>query len=286
MTDKEVVVTGATGFVARYVLKTLSTYRTKTTGLTKGYRKGFKPTPDINFINVHEYSEYLPQEEATLIHLGEPSHVSTIDERGYCHVDDMCRQAQSLVSLPYKKLVFASSATVYGDSSDTRHRPSDDVVTGLKIYADAKIEVEKIFNAHTGTIARLTNVYGIGMSEINIFSDILSQLSSLGPITIREKSPVREYLWVEDAARCLVQMATENCHGVYNLSSGQPISCEGLAQLILKLSNQPERKIQALFQDRESCLKLDINKTIQKFHWKPEVTLEEGITRLLSIYKH
>ena len=47
---------------------------------------------------------------------------------------------------------------------------------------------------------RLANVYGPGMAANNVMSDILGQVPGDGPLVVRDIAPVRDYLWIEDAA--------------------------------------------------------------------------------------
>ena len=139
------------------------------------------------------------------------------------------------------------------------------------------------FKEKNGTIARITNIYGKGMSEKNIFSDILSQLDAPGDvIVLRELSPVRDYLYISDLVACLLAMVQQPKAGVYNIASAETISCEELAKTILSAYGLREKQVISQNPDRNSHLALDISHTCSTFDWSPKTDIKTGITSLLK----
>ena len=146
----------------------------------------------------------------------------------------------------------------------------------------SKLAVEKLFLAVGGTVARVTNLYGPGMATTTIFADILAQLGKPGPVTIREVTPVRDYLWSDDAAAAFTAMALSEKSGIYNVASGTVIACGDLANLILKLAGESRREVLAKHPARHSVLRIDIEKIKRDLQWSPTVDLETGIKLLLK----
>lgn len=278
------VVTGGSGFVARHVMSRLK--ENHGLALIRRHGKSSTVAAENSICYVENYHDFQPEGDAVLLHLGEPSHILDVDRQGSSHIDAMVRQAQSLCEQNYRHIVYASSTAVYGDHEKEKLSPSHQLVSGLKIYADAKIEVEKIIRQAGGTIARITNVYGPGMSEMNIFSDILKQLDGSGPVFIREATPIREYLWIDDLVDALLSMSQKKVDGTFNVSSGEAVSCIELARKVLLLAEQENREVAVKLADRESVLRLDISATEDTFDWTPQVNLEQGIKKLLKVYKN
>lgn len=283
MNTPPLVITGASGFVAHNLLNMLAETQIKVCALTRGNSNKLPSPEHIKIKMVSNYSDHTPVQGSILLHLGEPSHV---EDYGSSYMTDMVAQASSFLDLGYGHIIYASSATVYGDHEGGKRSPDFPVVKRGKLYTDSKIEVEKIVLDAGGTVARISNAYGPRMSKINIFSDILRQLSSDGPMQIRESTPVREYLWVGDLAKCLIAMTERPTQGIYNVSTNEPVSCLTLAQMILDQVGQSDRMIEVKYPPRHSVLHLDICKTIETFEWNPEVMLVDGINLLLRERKY
>ena len=80
-------------------------------------------------------------------------------------------------------------------------------------------------------VARLSNIYGPGMSDSTFLGSVLHDLRTTGRVTIGEDpASAKDYLHVEDAARLLLNIATGGAHRSYNVASGQPISHSQIAQ--------------------------------------------------------
>ena len=187
----------------------------------------------------------------------------------------------ALVSKKYKKIVYASSALLYGDSSTKKS------VVGDKIYANdgytrVKKESEKIVIENGGVALRFTNIYGALMSPNNVISSILEQLVKDGPVMLRSASPVRDFLWVDDAAQAIVDAALKNIVGVFNVGSGIGTSIYDMAKLILKLSYCDNKEIISLSEGPHSYLVADIDLTIKKLSWQPITSLTLGLGRLIN----
>lgn len=228
---------------------------------------------------VSNYADHIPEPGTILIHLGEPS---SVEGCGLSHVRDMVDQATSLLGRGYDHVIYSSSVTVYSDGEDKKLVPDCSVEKSGKIYSDGKIEVEKVVLDIGGTVARISNVYGPGMSDKNIFSDILKQLPFDGPLLIREATSVREYLWITDLVKCLILMMKKQTPGIFNVSSDELVSCRDVAQMILNQAGQHDREIMVQQPPRKSVLRLDICKTVETFNWEPQVSLVEGINILLN----
>ena len=276
-----IVVTGTSGFAGRNLVRHLARLGIPTIALARQPIEAHE-SATVRTEIVTAYADFVPSTGSVLVHLAEPPHISSVDAKGPAHLEQMRGQAAALLARGYRHAIYASSATVYGDGSDIPWTPDRRLAESPKVYAQSKLAVEEMFLAANGTVARVTNLYGPGMAATTIFADILAQLGAPGPVTIREITPERDYLWIEDAASAFAAMALAAKAGIYNVASGSAISCGDLAQLILRLAGEPEREIVAQHRARHSVLRIDIEMSKAELHWSPNVDLETGIRMLLK----
>jgi UDP-glucose 4-epimerase len=179
------------------------------------------------------------------------------------------------------RVVYASSAVLYGDQDQAAHGTGDPVhVTDA--YNEMKHASESVILARGGTAARLVNVYGPGMPGTNVLSDILAQLDQQGPVRVMDASSVRDFLWLDDAAAALAAMATAPATGVFNVGTGVGTSIAELARLMLSAAGQPGRPIESTRSSTgRSCIVVDASTTTDVFGWRPGVSLSQGIAALV-----
>ena len=74
------------------------------------------------------------------------------------------------------------------------------------------------------------------MAENNVLSKILSQVSNGGPINLRNLSPVRDFILIDDVLSALELLIIKANSGVFNVSSGGGHSIKDLAETVLKIT--------------------------------------------------
>ena len=136
---------------------------------------------------------------------------------------------------------------------------------------------------HGGIVARLSNLYGPGMSEKNVLSTILSQLPNSGPIIVHDLTPVRDFLWVEDAARALTIMSMSQKSDIFNIGAGVGSSILQLANCVLEAVGQADRVVLSTADgDSRSHLVLNIAQASTQLGWQPITTLQQGLMSLIN----
>ena len=154
----------------------------------------------------------------------------------------------------------------------------------INTYSKSKFECEKLVLQAGGVVARLSNIYGPGMSKKNIISDILKQIKvkGIGSINIIDGSPVRDMIHISDVTSCLLSMTKIQKKGIYNIATGTSISMKDLALMILKVANFEEYKLMELKHNKTtSCISLDISNTKKTFAWSPSISLQDGLKELV-----
>lgn len=274
------VVTGASGFLGRAVVAELSARGLPVLAVGRG-RPGFDSF--VKTLQVDRYSDLKPESgDAVLLHLAEPNHIGAADRAGSVHGAEMRDTVSALADAGWAHVIYASSAVVYGDESRAPHLASEPIHP-RGAYAQSKAACENIVMNAGGGVARLANLYGPGMASNNVMSDILAQIGTQGPLRVRDAAPLRDYLWVEDAARGLVDAATANLSGAFNLASGVGTSVRQLAAMILSIAKEDRPLEETAPAGRLSHLVLNIAETTQRLGWSPSMSLREGLSRLVGV---
>jgi UDP-glucose 4-epimerase len=266
-----VVITGASGFLAGHLMRSfdgpfdvIGVSRTAT---------------HPGLFRVADYADTPPGD--ILIHLAETNNRADVESGGDEYVQRVADTLDRLVTRGFAMIVFASSAAVYGDESAVPHPVTDRVIV-RDLYTRAKLACEARVLAAGGTVARMSNLFGPGMSAENVVSAVLGQVHADGPIRVLDDMPVRDFLWVEDAAAALRRIAETGCRGTYNVGSGRGTSIRELARLALECVDQPYRDVVATRPSgRTSCNIVDISTTTRDLGWVPRVALTEGLARLV-----
>jgi UDP-glucose 4-epimerase len=272
-TAPKIIVTGASGFLGRALMDCLRERGLPALGVSRRY-----------FLNTHQVLRYEDTPPGNvLVHLAEASDRTYVQAHAPHYEQQALALLKALQIKGFSRIIYASSAVVYGDQSQSPRKVSD-AVYETDAYTRLKLASERLVLKKNGVAVRLANLYGPGMAETNVVSTILRQLPQGGPIRVFDDSPTRDFLWVEDAARALADMAVGKICGLFNVGSGKAISINELAARVLAVAGQTGRKVESTTHTKRlSSLLVDIERTQAVFGWRPAVTLTQGIATLLQI---
>ena len=265
-----IVVTGAAGFLGRYLVARLV-----------GQGLSVIPVSRRKLPGMYQVSDYRQSPSGdVMIHLAEEP------DRGRVNLqaDDYVKEAADVVealSRTGQRIIYASSGVVYGDENEAACKVGAPVVA-VDAYSRSKLLNEQIVLDAGGSVARLSNLFGRGMSGNNVISDIILQVPGEGPLKVRDDKPIRDYLHVSDAASALTLLMASGYRGIMNVGSGVGVSVRRLAELVLAAAGQEEREIVATASSpRRSINILDISETKETIGWIPVVRLEEQLAQLV-----
>jgi nucleoside-diphosphate-sugar epimerase len=266
VSERTIVVTGANGFIGRALCGELEREGARVLRASRG--------------------AVLPRSpEACCVHLAgsnDPARAAA-DETG------SRREAEELagrvLSAGYARAILASTSHIYGDVDATPHR-EDFPPAPTSAYARVKLALETMFRAAGQTVARLSNVYGPGQPEINVVADIMRQLPGDGIIRLRGSAEaIRDYLFIEDAAKGLARLALSEEAGIFNFSTGRGTSVAGLTEILARLRGLPKPRIESGASRAPSTLILDPGLAHKRLGWRAQTSLEEGLKPLLAPVK-
>jgi UDP-glucose 4-epimerase len=278
---QRVAVTGATGYIGQALINELlfrdiELYAVSRTPLDKKFS-------GVPFLQVGEYGETPSMPDTILVHLAETALISDVEQQGEIYIVEASNQTAALLTKKWKRVVYASSGQVYGTKTPVPHAPDDAVVKDC-VYSRAKLRSEQLVLDAGGVVARIGNIYGSPIKQGTVFADILNQLSATGDVKIRDQKPARDYLWIDDVAKGLADIALGTATGIYNLGSGIAITAGDIAQTLLKIHGSSDRDIISLTDtegDGTNTIILDASTTTEAFGWQPAISLDEGLTKLM-----
>ncbi|UCD08696.1 MAG: SDR family oxidoreductase [Dehalococcoidales bacterium] len=190
-----------------------------------------------------------------------------------------------------KKVVYASSAAVYGDDPELPKR-EDMLPATISPYAVTKLTGEYYCQA-------FHKAYGLPtvcLRFFNVFGprqDPNSQYAAAIPIFIqkvREGNPpviygdgeqTRDFTYVSDIVQSMILAAENEVTGIFNISRGESITINDLANTIIRLVGSNVRPV---YQDSRPGdivhSYADVTKA-KSFGFTPQYNLEEGLSEMI-----
>ena len=193
-----------------------------------------------------------------------------------------------------KRLVFSSSAAVYGDEPNFPKK-EESIIRPLTPYAIDKFASEKMAMIYNNlydvpaSATRFFNVYGPKQNPQSPYSGFISilvdRLKKNIPLTIfGDGEQSRDFVYIDDVIQALILIATsEDSKGqVYNVGTGNKISLNDLVELVQDITGK--KLIVEYSSPREGDIKIsvsDISK-LKTLNFKANNSLKLGMEKYLS----
>jgi UDP-glucose 4-epimerase len=210
-----------------------------------------------------------------------PTEYMSVNVQGTVHMLECARFAKA------EKFVYAASSSCYG-LAEVPTRENHPIAPQYP-YALSKYQGEqaafhwqqvyklpvnsiRIFNAY-GTRSRTSGAYGA------VFGVFLRQKLAGKPFTVvGDGTQRRDFLYVTDVAKAFLAAAqTPLTARVWNLGAGNPQSVNRLVQLLGgETTRIPKRP------GEPECTWADIGRITAELGWKPEVSFEQGVGKVLA----
>ena len=302
--EKEVFVTGGAGFIGSNLCRKLLEQGAKVTAFDNLYSGKLKFIEDLmdkglNFVQA-DIRDPAALEKATknseiIFHLAaqtsvpfsmeKPEEDCEINVVGTLNVLEAARKAGA-------RLVFSSSCAVYGNPE--RPTPETHPKNPIAFYGLSKLLGEnccrfykKIYGLEV-VILRIFNVYGPDCH--GVMYDFLKKLqktpNKLEVLGTGRQS--RDFVYISDMVNFLLEVATSPAAPgeVFNVGTGTTTSVSELAEMIVEILGLKDVDIyfkggQAWEGDMDITL-ADNSKALNKLQWRPQVSVKEGLKKLIS----
>lgn len=308
MKDK-VVVTGGAGFVGSHLVRALvekGYFVLAYDDLMRGKREYLKDLIDsdraqLALGDIRNYelvrdavkdAKYVFHEAAVCINysVANPSESFDINVRGTHNVFRAANEAK------VKKLVFASSASVYGNPVSlpmTEDHPFHPITPYCvsKITGEYMLKMAEFRDLPT-IVFRNFNIYGPRQSTDAYYTSVIISfmkrvLQGLPPRIIGEGTQSMDFIHVDDIVKANIEVIDRDVSGeTINLGSGKSSSINEIAEKIIRLSGKhmvPEHQAgpKLIVQRRQA----GIQKARDLLGFEPEVSLDVGLAGLMSDYQ-
>ena len=209
-----------------------------------------------------------------------PIEYMSVNVQGTLRVLEASREAM------VRKVVYAASSSCYGVAKIPT--PEDPAIDLRYPYALSKYQGEqacfhwaqvyglpvnsiRIFNAY-GTRSRASGAYGA------VFGTFLRQKLANEPFTVvGDGTQKRDFVYATDVVSAFFFAGIESASGeMWNVGCGNPISINRVVELlegdVVYIPKRP---------GEPDCTWADISKITRDLNWRPKVSIDEGIQRLL-----
>ncbi|MGX2960662.1 NAD-dependent epimerase/dehydratase family protein [Peribacillus sp. JNUCC 23] len=193
-----------------------------------------------------------------------------------------------------KKIVFASSAAVYGHSNVTpisvTHptQPLSPYGASKKTAEEYLLLAQELYGLDY-VILRYSNVYGPRQTAngdggvISIFTNQI--INKEQPVIYGDGLQTRDFIYVADVANANLKALRFVGSGVFNISSTTSTSINELYSIIQSFSQRKLSPIYKPAKNGEIKESLLCNKqSIQKLGWQPEYSLTKGLSHTYEYY--
>jgi UDP-glucose 4-epimerase len=206
---------------------------------------------------------------------------------------------EAAVNAKVKKVVAASSASIYGMAEEFPTTESHHPYNNRTIYGAAKVFNEGLlrsFHEMYGldyVALRYFNVYGPRMDIYGVYTEVLIRwmdriVAGQPPLIFGDGKQTMDFVYIEDIARANILAAKASVRDeIFNVASGVETSLNDLAYSLAKVMGSdltpeygPERKANPV-QRRLA----DIVKAKQLLGFEAEVSLEDGLSRLVNWWR-
>lgn len=276
-----ILVTGANGFVGKYLCDSLTRAGHAVTKLT---------STSGNIVDPQTW-EHLPVVEV-VIHLAaktfvpdswkNPALFQEVNVQGTFKALEYCRQNNA-------KLIYISSY-LYGNPISLPTNEHAPVFTPNPYALSKKIAEEycEFYSTAYGVntvILRPFNIYGFGQSPSFLIPEIIQQALHNNAIQVKDLEPKRDYLFIDDFIDAIIQSIELNRFEMMNLGSGESFSVGELIAMVQHILGTNLPVISSNEHRKAEIMNTiaDITKAATVLHWKPKISMEEGLRKIIQL---
>jgi len=322
MNNKNILITGAAGFVGFHLSKSLLDQGETIIGfdnLNDYYDVNLKHSrleilakyENFTFIKgdlannddvINVFKEYQPE---VVIHLAAQAGVRYSIENPQAYMDSNMTGFFNILEAcrhnPVTHLLYASSSSVYGNQEKTPFSTSDNVDHPVSFYAATKKSNELM--AHT--YSHLYNIPTIGLRFFTVYGPygrpdmayfgFTEKIINGEPIKIFNKGDMyRDFTYIDDIVKGIENMITKPLqredgiapYKVYNIGNNKPEKLMHFIETLEKAIGKEAKKEFLPMQPGDVYQTYaDVDDLMRDFDFKPSTSIEDGLRKFVDWYK-
>jgi UDP-glucuronate 4-epimerase len=214
--------------------------------------------------------------------------------KGFLNIIELCRK------LDIKRLIYASSSSVYGNQNEVPYRETDRTDEPVSLYAATKKSNELFAYTYSHLFGikavglRFFTVYGpYGRPDMAYFSFVKDILNGNKIRVFNEGNLSRDFTFIDDIVQSIQRLvdgfdyiSRERGHQIFNIGNSKPVQLRRFIEIIenalgknaiLENVGMQSGDVFKTFADvsaLESCIK-----------YRPSTTLDDGIVKFVNWYK-
>lgn len=206
---------------------------------------------------------------------------------------------QGCVDNEIKRLIFASSASVYGQADHFPTKENHPPYNNNTLYGAAKMANELMCRsfAHMYNLkfnaVRYFNIYGPRMDTYGKYTEVFIRWywmikEGKQPLIFGDGKQTMDFIYIEDIARATILALTSGVsNDVFNIASGEETSLEELCFMLLEVMNSDLKPKYVLLPEERKQVEVmrrcaDVTKAKEDIGFQVSVTLKEGLKELVQ----
>lgn len=291
----KVLLTGANGFIGRYVLNALQRHGVEVVAIGRT-----RPHIPVSFIEADllSISDFAPLvQKAQVTHL---LHLAWYAEHGKYWisplnlrwVDATTRLVEAFCVSGGQQVVISGTCAEY-EWAHGYCREDSTPLNPATLYGVAKDAARRLAMAiciqHQVPCAwgRVFLPFGHGESLSRLMPALVEVFQGVRPPFGVNAMVYRDFLHASDVAAAFVRLLTHSANGTYNVSSGEPTRLAEVVTTLANLIGADPQPVLALATERpgEPPLLVGENLKLKALGWQPALSLSQGLGRILHEVK-